>query len=138
MDNFMCHNNTTITLKDRMNFISGQNGAGKSATLVALTTCRRTPSLAIHVATRHCGFALSLACIMPLHLLWPNHARGLKMTYPKHKMWCPHLIFPLDVVGASGKSTGRFDSLKEFVGEYREKTTVEVKSACLTETVAQR
>ncbi|CAK9135142.1 unnamed protein product [Ilex paraguariensis] len=36
LENFMCHSNLEIELGDRVNFITGQNGSGKSAILTAL------------------------------------------------------------------------------------------------------
>ncbi|CAM6106305.1 unnamed protein product [Calypogeia fissa] len=36
VENFMCHSNLTIEVGDRVNFITGQNGSGKSAILTAL------------------------------------------------------------------------------------------------------
>lgn len=36
LENFMCHSNLQIELDDRVNFITGQNGSGKSAILTAL------------------------------------------------------------------------------------------------------
>lgn len=36
VENFMCHSNMEIELGDRVNFITGQNGSGKSAILTAL------------------------------------------------------------------------------------------------------
>ncbi|KAL6530279.1 hypothetical protein OROHE_014632 [Orobanche hederae] len=36
LENFMCHNNLEIELADWVNFITGQNGSGKSAILTAL------------------------------------------------------------------------------------------------------
>eukprot|EP00283_Hemiselmis_rufescens_P009720 CAMPEP_0173420232 /NCGR_PEP_ID=MMETSP1357-20121228/1809_1 /TAXON_ID=77926 /ORGANISM="Hemiselmis rufescens, Strain PCC563" /LENGTH=1160 /DNA_ID=CAMNT_0014383007 /DNA_START=59 /DNA_END=3537 /DNA_ORIENTATION=- len=39
MNNFMCHNDKIVPLQPRMNLISGVNGSGKSATVVALSIC---------------------------------------------------------------------------------------------------
>ncbi|KAA8539788.1 hypothetical protein F0562_026480 [Nyssa sinensis] len=36
LENFMCHSNLQIELGDRVNFVTGQNGSGKSAILTAL------------------------------------------------------------------------------------------------------
>nr|GMD50071.1 structural maintenance of chromosomes protein 6B-like isoform X1 [Ipomoea batatas] len=36
VENFMCHNNLEIDFGDSVNFITGQNGSGKSAILTAL------------------------------------------------------------------------------------------------------
>ncbi|KAL9237139.1 hypothetical protein vseg_011725 [Gypsophila vaccaria] len=36
LENFMCHSNLEIVFGDRVNFITGQNGSGKSAILTAL------------------------------------------------------------------------------------------------------
>lgn len=36
LENFMCHSGLTIDFTDRVNFITGQNGSGKSAILTAL------------------------------------------------------------------------------------------------------
>uniref|UniRef100_A0A0A9ZC31 Structural maintenance of chromosomes protein 6 n=1 Tax=Lygus hesperus TaxID=30085 RepID=A0A0A9ZC31_LYGHE len=36
LNNFMCHNNLLFTFGDKVNFISGKNGSGKSAILTAL------------------------------------------------------------------------------------------------------
>ncbi|GAQ90174.1 DNA repair protein RAD18 [Klebsormidium nitens] len=36
MENFMCHSNTKVELSPRVNFITGQNGSGKSAILTAI------------------------------------------------------------------------------------------------------
>lgn len=36
LENFMCHNNLEIELGSRVNFVTGQNGSGKSAILTAL------------------------------------------------------------------------------------------------------
>ncbi|KAL2613323.1 hypothetical protein R1flu_025015 [Riccia fluitans] len=36
LENFMCHSNLTIEFIDRVNFITGQNGSGKSAILTAI------------------------------------------------------------------------------------------------------
>ncbi len=37
--NFMCHANLKIDFGQRINFIVGQNGSGKSAILTALMVC---------------------------------------------------------------------------------------------------
>lgn len=37
MNNFMCHSNLEINLNERINFITGRNGSGKSAVMAALT-----------------------------------------------------------------------------------------------------
>lgn len=36
LQNFMCHSNFEFTFEDKVNFISGKNGSGKSAILTAL------------------------------------------------------------------------------------------------------
>ena len=36
VENFMCHSSLSLDLVDRVNFITGQNGSGKSAILTAL------------------------------------------------------------------------------------------------------
>jgi len=38
-ENFMCHSLLELTLGDRVNFITGQNGSGKSAVITALQIC---------------------------------------------------------------------------------------------------
>jgi chromosome segregation ATPase len=39
MEDFMCHKRMTVELHPQINFITGQNGSGKSAVIVALQTC---------------------------------------------------------------------------------------------------
>ncbi|XP_071732184.1 structural maintenance of chromosomes protein 6B-like [Rutidosis leptorrhynchoides] len=65
VENFMCHSNMEIELGDRVNFITGQNGSGKSAILTALCIgfgCRakstdRATTLKEFIKTG-CSFAL--------------------------------------------------------------------------------
>lgn len=65
LENFMCHSNLEIELGDRVNFITGQNGSGKSAILTALCVafgCRakgtqRASTLKDFIKT-NCGCAL--------------------------------------------------------------------------------
>lgn len=65
LENFMCHSNLEIELGDLVNFVTGQNGSGKSAILTALCVafgCRargtqRASTLKDFIKTG-CGYAL--------------------------------------------------------------------------------
>ncbi|KAK9811990.1 hypothetical protein WJX73_006757 [Symbiochloris irregularis] len=52
VENFMCHENLEMTFGPHVNFISGQNGSGKSAVLQALQFC-------LGLSARHTGRATS-------------------------------------------------------------------------------
>ncbi|EXC13936.1 hypothetical protein L484_006634 [Morus notabilis] len=65
LENFMCHSNLEIELGDRVNFITGQNGSGKSAILTALCVafgCRakgtQRASTLKDFIKKNCGYAL--------------------------------------------------------------------------------
>jgi chromosome segregation ATPase len=39
LTDFMCHHHTKVNLNSSINFVTGNNGSGKSAILTALTVC---------------------------------------------------------------------------------------------------
>ena len=55
MENFMCHENLKIDLCPRINYITGQNGSGKSAILIALQMCLGARSSSTHRAKETAG-----------------------------------------------------------------------------------